>query len=115
PHCMAAINVFASNTHEQAEKMATSSKLQFLSLIRGKPGKMKPPVDNIEDHWNEREKLAVLNQLSNTLIGTKEDIKAGLEHFANITKANEIIVVCNAFHFEDRAKSYEILAEAMEI
>lgn len=115
PHTMVAINVFAADTLEKAERISTSAKLQFLSLIRNQPGKLPAPVDRMDEHWNEQEKQIVMGQLNNTLVGTPEMIKDGLERFAHSTEADEVIVICHTYHFEDRVRTYEMIADVMMI
>ncbi|MCL1935874.1 MAG: LLM class flavin-dependent oxidoreductase [Defluviitaleaceae bacterium] len=115
PHTMVAINVFAANTKKEAERISTSSKQQFLSLIRNKPALLPPPVDNMDEIWSEHEKLIVQSQLKNTIIGDENTIKSKIQEFINMTKANEIIIVSSAFDIKDRLNSYKIIAQAMNI
>ena len=45
PYAMAGFNVFAADTHEEAELLASSQAQQFVALrMTGNPGRMKPPV-----------------------------------------------------------------------
>ena len=111
PHTMVAVNIFAANTKEKAQKIATSSQQQFLSLIRNTPGQMPPPVDNMDLIWNEREKMAVMSQLSNTIIGTYEEVKASMERLISSTGADEIIINTATYDIEDRLRSYEIISK----
>ena len=53
---MVALNVVAAETDEEAEFLATSQYQSFLNLIRQKPGKIPPPVEDMDSIWNEREK-----------------------------------------------------------
>lgn len=113
PYYMVALNVFAADTNKVAYKISTSSQQQFLSLIRNKPSKMPPPVDDMDVLWSNHEKLAVLSRLDSTVIGTKEEVKKGINEFVSKTGANEIIIVCSTYDINDRKRSYEIIAEAV--
>lgn len=113
PHAMVAVNVFAADTKEEAERIATSHQQQFLSLIRNTPGKLAPPVDTMEGLWSEYEKSLVMKQLNNSIIGTHQEVKEKLLEFAANTEADEMIIATSAFHHKDRLRSYEIVAEAV--
>ncbi|MCL1949916.1 MAG: LLM class flavin-dependent oxidoreductase [Turicibacter sp.] len=110
PYSMIAINVFASDDSRHAEKIATSSQQQFLSLIRNTPGKMPPPVDSMETIWNGIEKYHVLSQLSATVIGNPEEVREGIEEYLQETEVDELMIVTSCYHLEDRLRSYEIIA-----
>ena len=113
PHVMVGINVYAAETEAHAAYISTSAKLSFLNLIRGKPGKLPKPVENIEAHWTPQEMEAVQRQLDSTIVGTPEQIKKGLLAFTELTQADEVIVVSSSYDFQDRVRSFEIVAEQM--
>ena len=50
PYAMVALNVFAADTTKEAQRLATSQHQSFLALIRGAPGKIKPPVDDMDTY-----------------------------------------------------------------
>jgi len=113
PYAMVAINVFAAETSEQAAKIATSSQQQFLSLIRNNPGQLPPPVDDMDKLWSEIEKYHVMRQLSGTVIGNPEEVKAGIQQFIDETGADEIMIVTSTYDPQARLDSYSIVAEIM--
>src|SRR5699024_4620278 len=49
PYAMVGVNVIAADTNERAHWLATSQQQQFLSLRRGEPTQLKPPIDNIDE------------------------------------------------------------------
>ncbi|GGE31933.1 alkane 1-monooxygenase [Pullulanibacillus camelliae] len=116
PYAMVAVNIFAADTEERAKWLATSQQQQFLSLRRGQPTALKPPIDNIDEVWSVTEKHAVEQSLLSpaTIIGTKETVKAKLNAFLEQTEADEIIVNSQIFHHNDRLRSFEIVSELME-
>ena len=115
PYALVCVNVFAADTTENAEYISTSSKQQFLSLIRGNPGKLPKPVRNMDDLWTPREKEGVLSQLASTFIGDPESIKERLDNYAQLTQADEIMVISSAYDLQDRLRTYEIVAQQMNI
>ena len=111
PYALVCVSVFAADTSEQAEFVATSSYQQFLSLIRGNPGQLPAPVRRMDDLWQPYEKAAVLNQLASTIIGDETQVHQKLSKFIADTQVDELMVISNAYHFEDRLKSYDIVAK----
>ena len=52
--------------------------------------------------------------LKYTFTGSKETVKLKTEEFLAQTGVNELMVVTNTFHHEDRLKSYRIFSEIMQ-
>ncbi|KYG34317.1 LLM class flavin-dependent oxidoreductase [Priestia endophytica] len=113
PYAMVGVNVVAADTEEEAKRLATSQQQQFLSLIRGTPTQLKPPVDDMEQVWTPYEKSIIAEKLDSTIVGTKETVKARLEQFLADTNADEMIINSQIFDHKARLRSYEIIAELM--
>ncbi len=79
PYAMVALNVIAAETDEEAEFLATSQYQSFLNLIRQKPGKIPPPVEDMNAIWNAQEKALVNSRTGGSIIGSKETVKRKLE------------------------------------
>lgn len=116
PYAMVGVNIFAADTEERAQWLATSQQQQFLSLRRGESTQLKPPIDNIDEVWSPFEKAAIERSLDSrsTIIGTPDMVKEKLKSFIDETQADEVIVNSQVFHHEDRLRSYEIVADMME-
>ncbi len=111
PYAMVALNVIAAETDEEAELLATSQYQSFLNLIRNKPGKIPPPVADMNAIWNAQEKALVASRTGGSIIGSKETVKRKLEEFLQQTNADEIMVNAMIFDQSKRLRSYEIVAE----
>jgi luciferase family oxidoreductase group 1 len=111
PYVMIGVNVIAADTDEEAEYLATSIQQQFLNLIRGNPGQLKPPVDDMDMVWSEYEKRMVQQQLRYTVTGSAEIVKKKLEAILTETGADELIVNTNVYDHQARLKSIKILAD----
>ncbi len=111
PHAMVCLNVIAAETDEEAEFLATSQYQSFLNLVRGRPGKIPPPVEDMNTIWNAQEKTLVNSRTGGSIIGSKETVKRKLEAFLEESKADEIMVNAMVFDQEKRLRSYEIVAE----
>lgn len=110
PYAMVALNIIAAETNEEAEFLATSQYQSFLNLVRQKPGKIPPPVEDMNAVWNEREKALVNSRTGGSIIGSKETVKRKLKKFLDETKADEIMVNAIIFDHAKRIRSYEIIA-----
>lgn len=111
PYAMVAVNIFAAATDREAEILATSQHQSFLALIRGNPGKIKPPVDDMNTIWSSQEKALVQARLGGSIIGGPETVKAGLENLLETTRADEIMVNAMTYDHPARIRSYEIVAD----
>jgi luciferase family oxidoreductase group 1 len=111
PYAMLGLNVFAAETDDEATRLATSQHQSFLNLIRGNPGRIKRPVDSMEDIWTPAEKAAVEARLGGSVIGGAATVKRRLNEIMEETQADEIIVNAMIYHHDARLRSYEILAE----
>ncbi|MDP3370568.1 MAG: MsnO8 family LLM class oxidoreductase, partial [Brevundimonas sp.] len=113
PYAMAAINVFAAETDAAAERLSTSMQQAFAAVVTGKPGKMKPPVDDITTVLDARQIAAVESRLTYAAIGGRETVRAKLGAFAERTGVDEVMVTGMVFDLDDRIRSLEITAEAV--
>ena len=111
PYAMVALNIIAAETDQEAEFLATSQYQSFLNLVRGKPGKIPPPVADMNRIWNAQEKALVASRTGGSIIGSKETVKRKLEAFLEESKADEIMVNAMIFDQSKRLRSYEIVAE----
>ena len=111
PYAMVALNIIAAETDDEADFLATSQYQSFLNLIRNKPGKIPPPVEDMNQIWNAQEKALVNSRTGGSIIGSKETVKRKLEAFLEESKADEIMVNAMVFDQEKRLRSYEIVAE----
>jgi luciferase family oxidoreductase group 1 len=114
PYAMVALNVVAAETDEEAEYLATSQYQSFLNLIRQKPGKIPPPVRDMERIWNAQEKALVASRTGGSIVGSRETVRRKLEEFLERTGADEIMVNAMIYDHAARLRSYEIVAEIFE-
>jgi luciferase family oxidoreductase group 1 len=90
PHVMVCVNAIVAETDTEARRLATSLELAFLSLRRGRPAPLPPPVDPLRLSPEEQ---AMLDELfSASFVGAPAVVRAGLEQFLSHTGADELIV-----------------------
>ena len=110
PYAMVGINVVAADSDAEARRLFTSVQQAFRNMKRGRPGKLPPPVDDIESVWTPAEKADVTNTLSCSFVGTPTTITADLRRFIAATGADELIVATSLHDHAARLRSYELLA-----
>ncbi|HEX8734820.1 MAG TPA: LLM class flavin-dependent oxidoreductase [Pyrinomonadaceae bacterium] len=111
PYAMLAINAVAAETDEEAWRLASSQFQSFLNLIRGKPGQLQPPVENMDEIWTPPEKAAVESRLGGSVIGSAATVKAKLEKLLAETGADELMINAMIYDHAARLRSYEIVAD----
>ena len=114
PYAMAAINVFAAETDEAARRLATSMQQSFAAVVSGRPGRLKPPVDDITTVLDAREIAAVESRLTYAAIGGEATVRAKLAEFVELTGVDEVMVTGMIHELEARLRSLEITARAAE-
>lgn len=111
PYVMLAINIFAADSDDEAGYLSTSMQQQFLALIRNMPGKLKPPVQDINEFATDYEKALLQQRQGSSIIGSAETVKQQLQEFLSKTGANEIMVSSAIYDHQARLRSYEIIKE----
>jgi len=113
PHFMAAINVLAADTDEDAHYLATSTDQSFVALRTGTPGKLKPPVRGYRQSLPPAA-LAMLEQVrSVSAVGSPATVRAGIEAFVERTQADELIVGVSTYDPAAQIRSLELTMEAL--
>jgi luciferase family oxidoreductase group 1 len=111
PYVMAGLNVFAADTEERARLLRTSAQQSILSLRRGRPGKLPPPVADFEDRLAPLERDILDQVQSCSVVGPPDTIRTGVAAFAERTGADEVMIVSHIFDHDARLRSLEITAE----
>jgi len=111
PYAMVGVNVIAADTDEEARRLFTTVQQSFTNLLRGRAGKLQPPIDSIEEYWTPAEKHQASRMLKYSIVGSPETVRQGLESFVALTDADELMVVTSLYDHSARVRSYEIVAE----
>jgi luciferase family oxidoreductase group 1 len=109
PYAMVGVNVVAAETDDEARRLFTTVQQSFTNLVRGAPGKLQAPIDNIDDYWTPMERHQAEHMLQYSIVGSRETVKQGLEDFVTLTKADELMIVTSLYDHAARVRSYEIV------
>jgi alkanesulfonate monooxygenase SsuD/methylene tetrahydromethanopterin reductase-like flavin-dependent oxidoreductase (luciferase family) len=113
PYAMAGVNVFAADIDTDAQRLFTSVQQQITNRLRGTPGRLPAPIDDIERYWNPAEKAEVSARLACAFVGSPAVVSSGLVEFMERTAVDEIMVVSAIYEHAARLRSYELVAEHM--
>lgn len=111
PYAMVGVNVVAAGTDEEARRLFTTVQQSFTNLVRGAPGKLQAPIDDIEEYWSPPEKHRASSMLKHSILGSPETVRRNLDRFIGLTKADELMIVTSLYDHPARLRSYEIVAE----
>jgi luciferase family oxidoreductase group 1 len=111
PYAMVGANVVVADDDAEARRLFTSAQQSFANILRGRRGRLPPPVADIEGYWSDAERERASAMLSRSFVGAPATVRAGLEAFAAETAADEIVVAAAIHDHAARLRSYRLLAE----
>jgi len=113
PHVMVAMNLFVSESEEEAEYLASSQLQAFVALRTGTPGKLPPPVRGYRNSLPApaQAMLAHIGQAS--AIGTPGQAAAAVRAFVARTGADEVIFGGSMFDPRARCRSLRLAMQAL--
>ena len=112
PRVMLGLNIAAAETEEEARFLFSSTQQSFINIRSGRPGKLPPPVSDMDSRLDRYARDMLDDALACTIVGGLDTVRRGLDQFAERTGADEFMVTSNIFDHDKRKRSFEILAEA---
>ncbi len=113
PYVMAGVPFVAAETDERARYLATTPLQRALSLMRGGPIYLQPPVESMDGRWTQAERWMVESKLGVMITGGPETVRTKLEEFVTYAGLDEVMFICDLYEHADRLKSFEIVAQVM--
>jgi luciferase family oxidoreductase group 1 len=114
PHVMLGFNVFAADSDEEAQVLATSMQQAFVNLRSGRPARLPPPKPGYAEQVGPAEQALLRSVMSCTAIGAPATIHKGLQDFVTRTGADELMITSQMFDHKARKRSYELTAGVMD-
>lgn len=114
PYIMACANAIAAATDKEAHFLATSAYQAFVGIVRDKRQLLQPPVNNMDDLWNEFEEAQVKQMLSGSFIGSASTLEENIKSFVAQTGIDELMINAHVYDFEAKKNSYKIVSEVMK-
>jgi len=113
PYVMLGFNAFVADTDAQAELLSTSVQQAFVALRTGQPTKLPPPKAGFADELPLQARAMLRSVLSCSAIGSVSIARRQVEEFVERTRPDELMVTAQIYDHEARARSYELLMEAV--
>jgi len=110
PRTTVAVCALAADAEDEAARLATSSRMAFTMLRRGRLIAVPPPETAERFLASEASNGAPLRR--RTIVGTADQVRAGIEDAAAEYGAEEVILVTITYDHGARRRSYELIADA---
>ncbi len=114
PKLMMVMNLFAAETERAALRMLSSVQQIFISLRFGQPGRVPPPIDDLNARFPAPWIRAADQALQVTACGTPEQVREQIEEFVDRLKPDELMVTCLTYEHKARLESFEIGASVLD-
>ncbi|MEO8200597.1 MAG: LLM class flavin-dependent oxidoreductase [Gemmatimonadota bacterium] len=109
-YLMLGVPVFAADSDAEAARLFSSAQQQFVSLRRGTPGLLPPPIADIDQFWTASEKAGIEQSLALAMAGSPDTVQRGLQRFVDLTEPDELMVTGQIYDHQARLKSFAIAA-----
>ncbi|MEP6772617.1 MAG: LLM class flavin-dependent oxidoreductase, partial [Polaromonas sp.] len=114
PYAMVVANVVAAETDEAARYQLTSVQQAMTNLLRGTPGPMPPPIDDMESYWSPAEKAGAQRMLHYAVAGSPATVENQLRRFIEETRTDELMVTTHIYDPAIARRSLEITAQVRD-
>ncbi|RAU83714.1 LLM class flavin-dependent oxidoreductase [Pontibacter arcticus] len=115
PEVTVAVFVMCAETEEKAQELQETMDLMMLRIEKGISAGV-PPYEDVQRTTYSTAELERIGLNRNRMIsGTAPQVKEKLQKLAELYDTDELILVTITHQFEDRLRSYELLAEAFEL
>jgi luciferase family oxidoreductase group 1 len=115
PYVMVAANVLCADTADRARWLAGPGALSIVRLRQGRPGPIPSPEEAAAYTFTPAEKEVVRAWTAAHVVGTPDDVVAGLDDLVERTGADEVMLAGMAHSPADRLRSLELVAEAWRL
>ena len=113
PHLMLGVSVVCAETDEHAQWLAAPGALSFVRLRSARPGRFPTPEEAAAYEYSPHEQALLDARTSSQIIGGPETVLDGLLALLERTHADELIITTAVHAHADRARSYDLVAEAV--
>jgi luciferase family oxidoreductase group 1 len=113
PRTAVAAWILCADTDEEAQRLASSSRMTMMLLRRNRLIAVPPPEKALEFLAREHKTVATAVPGRRAIIGSPEKVRARVEQLAQDYGADEVVAVTITHDHQARRRSYELLAEVM--
>jgi luciferase family oxidoreductase group 1 len=114
PYVMLGFNVFAADTDQQAQLLASSMQQAFVNLRTGRPSQLPPPVEGYANQLPPAARAMLDEVLSCSAIGAPGTVRAAIAGFIERTQPQELMITSQIFEHAARMHSYKLTAQVRD-
>jgi luciferase family oxidoreductase group 1 len=114
PYAMICVNVIAAETDRAAQRLFSSHQQAFTELRRGRPGRLPPPIDDMDRFWSPEERQLMGAAMRYSFVGSPQTVQAGLADFLGQTRPQELMVNVHVFDQPARRQSLALTAKVRD-
>ncbi|HYZ98578.1 MAG TPA: LLM class flavin-dependent oxidoreductase [Acidimicrobiales bacterium] len=115
PYVMLGVSVVCADDHSRARWLAAPSRLSFVRLRRGRPGRLPTPEEAARYQFTPAERAIAESWTASHVIGDPAAVRQELLDLVDRTGADELIITTHVHGHDDRIRSYELVAKALEL
>jgi len=115
PRVNVTVQVICAPTAEEADRVAASRRFMRAARVMGIRGGLLPPEEAMAYPLSEEVRAAAEASGQSAIDGDPDQVKAGILAKAEAYGTTDIGVVSNCYAFEDRVRSYELVAEVFRL
>ncbi len=115
PKVILTTSVVCADTDERAEELATSMGLAWVRLVSGRSGPLPSPEEAKAHQYTLAEQAIVREYRTKQTVGTPAKVREHLLELQEQTGADELMLTAMMYGYENRARTYELLAEAFSL
>ena len=113
PYVAIGVPLVAAPTDDEANYLASSTYQRVLGILTGARLKMQKPVANFMNNLEPNARDAVQDFLGAAVIGGPDTVRAGFKRLAELTDADEFVLVSDVYDTTLRLRSLDIAAAAL--
>ncbi|PEE37644.1 LLM class flavin-dependent oxidoreductase [Bacillus pseudomycoides] len=116
PKSIVSIFVVCGETTEEAEKIASSLDLSILLLEQGKRTTGTPSIETAQNYpYSAYDLFRIKENRQRMIVGDQRYVKEQILNLSKAYNTEEFMIVTITHQFEDKLKSYRLLAEAFHL
>jgi luciferase family oxidoreductase group 1 len=113
PHMMAGFNIFAADSDEEAELLASSQAQSFVALRTGNPRQLPPPVAGYRESLGAQGSAILDHVLQCSAVGGPAKVAREISAFIERTGVDELMIASAIYDHGARKRSLAITADVM--
>ncbi len=113
PYVAIGVPVIAAPDDDEAEYLASSNYQRVLGILTGDRRPLPPPVPGFMERLDLPAQQAIGDFLAAAVIGGPQTVRDGFAQLAELTRADEFILVSDVYDANLRLRSLDIAAQAV--